>query len=520
MAMQDTVPNLAFENGLLLSENAALRAEIQRLNEQLAWFQRQVFGRKSERIVDQPGTTDFLPGLELGDQEGPEGKAEEVAAHTRRRAPRKGSCTLELPDSLERVERTIDVPESERILPDGVPMVRIGEDRSEKLAVRPEEFFVLVTVRPKYAALGLPELGVLQEPMPGTLIEGSKFDASFIAFVVEEKLAFHMPLYRIQEKLAGRDIRVTRQSLSGVLKTAGERVLPLYELMTERLFAQKYIFTDSTPVKILDRKKCRIGQVYTYVGGLPNAPPYQVYQFCEDRAHCHPTDFLEPFEGVFHADAFAAYEKLHADLNRDVQWAACWAHARRYFENATFGDEEFRQWVLRHMRYLFMFERVAWKRNSEERARIRLQHEKPVVEAIFQRLREALSSPKLLPKSKMATAVCYMLPREENFTLYLYDPNVRMENNTAERSLRKLTIGRKNWMFLGSVAAGESMVALLSLVQTCRAMGIRPWEYLTDIFERLLDHPANRLEELLPDRWKAARESSQAEAAMAMPQAV
>lgn len=518
--MQNEASNLAIENELLLSENAALRAENQYLKEQLAWFQRQVFGKKSERIVDLPCNTDFLPGLEPEELDEPEAKTAEVGAHTRRRAPRKGSCTLDLPDSLERVERTIDVPESERILPDGAAMVRIGEDRSEKLAVRPAEFFVLVTVRPKYAALGLPELGVLQEPMPGTLIEGSKFDASFLAYLVEEKLAFHMPLYRIQEKLAGRDIRVTRQSMSGVLKTCGERLVPLYDLMTERLFAQKYIFTDSTPINILDKEKCRIGQVYTYIGGLPNAPPYHVYQFCEDRAHCHPTDFLEPFEGVFHADAFAAYEKLHVDPDRNIRWAACWAHARRYFENATFGDEEFREWVLRHMRYLFMFERIAWKRSSEERARIRLEHEKPVVEAIFRRLREALFSPKLLPKSKMATAVGYMLAREENFTLYLRDPNVRMENNTAERGLRKLTIGRKNWMFVGSAAAGKSMATLFSLVQTCRAMDIRPWEYLTDIFERFLDHPANRLEELLPDQWKAARESSKAEAAATMPQAV
>jgi len=518
--MQDTALNLVHENEILLSENAALRAENQRLNEQLGWFQRQVFGRKSERIVDLPGTTDFLPGLEPGEPDEPEREPAQIAAHTRRRAPRKGSCTLELPDSLERVERVIDVPEPERILPDGTPMLRIGEDCSEKLAVRPEEYYVLVTVRPKYVAPGQPKLGVLQEPMPGTLIEGSKFDASFLAHVIEEKFAFHMPLYRIQEKLAGRGIRVTRQSLSGVLKTCGERLLPLCDLMTERLFAQEYIFTDSTPIKILEKQKCRIGQVYTYVGGLPNAPPYHVYQFTEDRAHRHPIDFLEPFVGVFHADAFAAYEKLHADPARNVQWAACWVHARRYFENATFGDEEFRQWVLRHMRYLFMFERVAWKREPEERARIRLEHERPVVEAIFRRLREALSSPKLLPKSKMATAVCYMLPREENFTLYLHDSNVRMENNTAERGLRKLTIGRRNWMFVGSMAAGRSMAAMLSLVQTCRALKIRPWEYLTDIFGRLLDHPAWRLEELLPDQWKAVREGARTEAELAEPQSI
>ena len=114
-----------------------------------------------------------------------------------------------------------------------------------------------------------------------------------------------------------------------------------------------------------------------------------------------------------------------------------------------------------------------------------------------------------MPSSKLAGALGYILGREDKFRRYLHDPNLRMDNNTAERALRKIATGRKNWLFIGSPKAGESMAALLSLVQTCRAMDIRPWEYMTDIFDRLLDHPAKRLEELLPDRWKAARENHQ-----------
>jgi len=511
--MQVTVDNLVREVEELKGDNARLRAEVELLNEQLAWFRRQVFGRKSERFVDMPGGMDLLPGLEVEEAVEPTPEPVPVPAHSRRRTRRKGACTVQIPDCLERVERVVDVPEAERTLPDGRAMVRIGEDRSEKLAFRQEEYYVLVTVRPKYADPVEPSLGVLQEPMPGTLIEGSKFDASFLAHVVEEKFAFHMPLYRIEEKLAGRDIRVTRQTLSQLLRVCGERVLPLFRLMIAHVLRQGYLFTDDTPVKLQAKGKCREARVWLYVGARANAPPYHVYQFSEDRSHRHPLSFLSDFVGILHADAFAAYEKLHADPGRAVGWAACWAHARRKFEEAMGGGNELCVWVLRHMRYLFMYERVAWARDAAERLRIRQERETPIIDAIYRRLREEVASSTLLPRSKLARAIGYMLSREANFRLYLTDPNIRMDNNTAERGLRKLTIGRKNWLFVGSPRAGDSMAALLSLVQTCRAMDIRPQEYLQDIFERLLDHPAKRLEELLPDRWQAARHTRQADTA-------
>jgi transposase len=283
-------------------------------------------------------------------------------------------------------------------------------------------------------------------------------------------------------------------------------------LMIKYVLLQRYLFTDDTPVKLQAKGKCKEARVWLYVGARANAPPYHVYQFSQDRGHRHPLKFLATFEGVLHADAFAAYEALDADPTRAVRWAACWAHARRNFEEAS-GNEPFRVWVLRHMRYLFMYERVVWARDATERMRIRTERETPIVDAIYQRLRDEVASGTLLPKAKLTKAIGYMLSREANFRLYLSDPNLRMENNTAERGLRKLTIGRKNWLFVGSPEAGDSMAALLSLVQTCRAMDIRPQEYLQDIFERLLDHPANRLEELLPDRWKEARQASSAEAA-------
>ena len=232
-----------------------------------------------------------------------------------------------------------------------------------------------------------------------------------------------------------------------------------------------------------------------------------IYQFKTDRSHRHPTEFLIDFKGTLHADAFAAYEKLDKDETNEITWAACWAHARRKFENALTGtDSDTALWVMRQMRYLFLFERIAWKHKPDKRLRIRHEHELPIVDNIFTRFRDEIKRSDLLPASKLANAIGYMQCRQQNFRNYLHNPDLRMDNNTSERGLRKLTIGRKNWMFVGSEKAGESMAALLSLVQTCRAMDIKPQEYLEDLFNRLLDHPAKRLEELLPDHWKHLRQ--------------
>ncbi len=501
--MVELVDKLQSENAKLVSENASLR-------EQLEWCKRQIFGQKSERLVETPGEVDELPGLDVPPS-ADEPTPVTVPSHERRSTRGKGSCTLELPDHLERVEVLVDVPEAERTTADGTLLRRIGEDRSEKLAYRPGEYYARVTVRPKYADPTAPELGVLQEPMPGSLVEGSKFDPSFLAHVVVEKFAYHMPLYRLEEKLGTRGIRVTRQTLSQMVKTCGQRVVPLYELMISELFAQGVIFTDETPVKLQAKKKCREARVWVYVGGaVDGTPAYHIYQFTTDRSHRHPIAFLSDFRGTLHADAFGAYETLHNTPDNGINWAACWAHARRKFENASSGDPDLRLWVMRQMRKLFRYERVALARGPDQRLVIRRDREEPLVDELFQRLRAAVASGTLLPKAKLSDAIGYMLTREDNFRHYLSDPHARMDNNTAERALRKLTIGRKNWMFIGSEKAGHAMAALLSLTQTCRALGIDPQTYLEDIFTRLLDHPASQLHDLLPDRWAAARNMAQA----------
>ena len=494
------------------SRSAAVESsrQLEWLKRQLDWFKRQLFGQKSERLVDESPDQLELP-LEMPEPVESEPDTVVVPEHVKRKPGKgKGVFTLTLPDDLP-VEETIhELPEDKRICPQtGKTMVEIGSEVVDKLARRENDYYLKRNIYKKYAVPGEALSGVIQAPAPSCVLDGSKFDVSFMADLVVEKYAFHMPLNRFQEQLEGLGIGVSRQTLSSLIVRLGDSVLPLYDLMRRKAFESGVLFTDDTPVKLIikGRGKAKNGRMWIYLAGKPNAPPYHVYDFTEDWRHDHPIKFLKEFKGVFHADAYEAYGKIDKDRG-DVSWAACWAHARREFERALgAGDSLFCLKILRLMRHLFLYERVAWNRNAEERLKIRDEKEKPIVNKLMKRLRDELNSLDLLPSSPRFKAINYMLSRKENFKMYLSDPDLRMDNNPAERALRKVCMGKKNWMFVGSPKAGKSAAALFSLVQTCRAMKINSRTYLEDIFTRLLDHPAKNLEELLPDQWNLAREN-------------
>ena len=181
------------------------------------------------------------------------------------------------------------------------------------------------------------------------------------------------------------------------------------------------------------------------------------------------------------------------------------AHVRRKFVEAEGGDPGLRRRILRKIRHLFMLERVAWARPAEERLRIRQQIEKPILEQLTQMVKDRLLAGRLLPKSNFAKALNYYMGLAPYLPNYLDNADARLDNNVAERGIRPLTIGRKNWLFVGSEDSGRSAATILSLVQTCRNLNINPQEYLEDVMRRIMAHPAKRIAELLPDNWLAAK---------------
>ena len=209
---------------------------------------------------------------------------------------------------------------------------------------------------------------------------------------------------------------------------------------------------------------------------------------------------LSGYRGVLHSDKYGAYEQLAAE--KKITWCPCFAHMRRKFFEAETGDPPFREWMLKQFGYLFEFEEKGWQQSAEERLLIRRQDEVPIIDEMIEKVKARLVDGKILPKSKFKEALGYfasLIPYLKNYTLHA---NARLDNNVAERALRPLAIGRKNWLFFGSANGGQSAAVLLSLVQTCRGLSINPRLYLEDLFRRFMDHPANHLDELLPDAWK------------------
>lgn len=307
--------------------------------------------------------------------------------------------------------------------------------------------------------------------------------------------------------LAREDIKISRQTLSQWVVRAGLALEPLYDEMMRQILNSNNVFVDETPIDMLDPGKGKVHKAFMWVlcGGIERDPPYRVYEFYTDRKHANAEKLLKDYRGFVHSDKYGAYEAL-ANAKKII-WCPCWTHIRRKFFETESGDPKFRDWVLRKIRYLFMFEKIAWARSEDERLRIRLEKEVPIIDELILAIKGKLVDGKPLPKSKYREALgyfCGLIPYLKNYTTL---PNAHLDNNVAERALRPLAIGRKNWLFVGNEDGGKASAIVLSLVQTCRGLGINPREYLEDVMRRLMSHNAKKLNELLPDRWLAVRKT-------------
>ncbi|OGV21680.1 MAG: hypothetical protein A2X47_11500 [Lentisphaerae bacterium GWF2_38_69] len=276
-------------------------------------------------------------------------------------------------------------------------------------------------------------------------MKGSKFDESFMAEVVTAKLAYHLPFYRQQEMLQCFGIKIERQTLSSLFVNLGEKLEILYDEMKSLAFECGYLFTDDTPVRMLDpgSGKTRESRMWIYEAARQDVPAYKVYDFSINRSYDHPFKFLKDFKGVIHGDAFGAYVKLDKDKDNQISWASCWVHARRYFLEAQSGDQELNHYILKSIRNLYRYENIAWRHNSETRLRIRNQYERPIVNEIFEKLWLKIKTEILLPKAKQTEAIKYMLNHEKNFKLYLDDPNIKIDNKPLNSQCAKLSLVKR-----------------------------------------------------------------------------
>ena len=476
------------------------------LKEQLEWFKKQLFGHKSEKAVDVTHV-DQLSFKGFGElfPSQPK-KIKNIPAHSRQERNRDGKDSITLPDDLPVERQFLDIPEEDKICPvTGKPLIKIGEEITSRLAHKPGNFFIKQIVRPKYALPAGSEGGIVTADLPESLLPRCQADESLLAELLVSKFCDYLPLYRQSEIFGREKVFISRQIMSQWTLRAAIALKPLYNVMLSLVLKSGNIFYDESPIMMLAPGTGKTHQAYMWVlvGGNSSDPGYRIYDFRTNRRHENAATMLKGYKGRLHSDKYGAYEALATQ--RGLVWCPCWGHVRRKFIEVESGDLIFRDKVLRQIRYLFMFERVAWARSPEERLRIRREKELPIIEQLITDIKERMLNGDALPKSKFKTALTYffgLIPYLKNYTEHEW---ARLDNNVAERAVRPLAIGRKNWLFVGNETGGEAAAIVLSLVQSCRAFHVNPREYLEDVMRRLLSHNSQKLYELLPDQWSQHR---------------
>ena len=489
---------------LQAQEITSLKNELSCLKEKLAWFQKHMFGQRSEKMIrDLNDEQPLLPGFqEFYDPKDEDAKEPPPKPEGKKREKTKNKDAIKHPDNLPVEKILLDLLPEEKICPEsGEPLVKIGEEISRKLVYKPGVFSIKEYIRPKYASKKCSENGIRTAPMPNSLFSRSPIDESILADVLTKRFSDHLPYYRIHEIYKRDNVFISRQLFSSWTVRTGKLLSPLVQEMMKQVLASQNLFVDETPVKLLVPGKGKAQQAYmwVYVGGSGQSPPYRIYDFCLNRQHDNVISVLKDYEGHLHSDKYGAYETL-AKLEA-IWWCPCWAHIRRKFIESLSGDTVFRDWVLLKIKHLYMYEKIAWKLSPEKRTEIREKHEAPIIDKLVHAIKKKLLNDPPLPKSKLHQALYYfsgLIPYLKNYHRNSY---ARLDNNHGERAIRSLTIGRKNWLFLGSEDGGEAAATILSLVQTCRGLSINVFEYFNDILRRLLDHPYKDIAELLPDQW-------------------
>jgi transposase len=486
-----------------LLEEAELRErKLRQLQHWVEQLLRARYGPRRERVDEHQLFLFAAAILAQGGKTPPPSDASE-APRSKSASSRQGHGRRALPKSLKRQRVVYDLGDAQRQCPEcQEPLKRIGEDVSERLEYVPASLLVIEEACQKYACPKGCTVVTAEKPM--VPIEKGLAGPGLLAQVAVSKYGDHLPLYRQEEIFHRQGVELPRQTMCDWMRGCADLVSPLYELMKERVLDSKAVQTDDTPVPVLDPDlpRTRTGRIWTYVGD--DEHPYTVYDYTPNRSRDGPEEFLRAFRGYLQADAYSGYDHFYQDPQRGIAEVACWAHSRRNFYEAQSSDLMRSTVMLAYIRLLYDVEREAREKQlkGEARRARRQEKAKPILDDIRAYLER--EQPQVLPKSPEGKAIAYTLSNWRALVRYADDGDLEIDNNGAERSLRGVAVGRKNWMFYGSDNGGHTAAVLTSLIATAKRLGLDPFAYLRDIFARISSHPQTRLAELLPDQWKPA----------------
>ncbi len=511
VAPADATARIAALEASLARANAALAARdllIDTLRGQIARLRRMQFGASSEKLGRE------IEQLELALEE-LETERDAPVAEAATGVAARPSPVRSLPDHLPRKEVVHEPASGACTCPDcGGALRQLGLDAHEMLDIVPVRWRVVRNVRPKYSCRVCEK--IVQAPAPVSAIARGKATFATLAHVVVSKFDHHLPLYRQAGMMAAQGLDIDRSTLASWTGQAAALLDPIVSRIRDEVLKADKIHADDTPVPVLDpgRGKTATGRLWVYAvddrasGGT--APRATWYRFTPDRTAAHPLAHLAGFRGFLQADAYAGYDGLYRGGVTEV---ACWAHFRRkVFDLHERVPTPLTTDILERIGALYAVEAEVRGRPPDERHRARQERSRSMVEALRGVLDTALRH--LSPRSDMAKAIAYGTKRWPALSRFLGDGRLEIDNNIAERALRGIAIGRRNWLFAGSRAGGERAAAIYTVIQTCKANGIDPQAYITDVIGKVADDwPASRWGELMPWNWMPPADQPTAQAA-------
>lgn len=482
-------------------------AKIQSITFQLARLKAWKFGAKTERmnaeqraLFEETCAADeaSLQAQLAAVQPALSAAAADKQQQQQRRSPKREP----LPAHLPRVDQRIDPEDTNCPTPEcGQPMVRVGEDISERLDIEPAKFFVQRQIRGKWACKCCQLL--VQEPAGPQVFDNALPTPSLQAHTVVSRFVDHIPYYRQEQINARSGVHTPRSTLAAWGGQTGAQLMPLFDAHRAFVLGSRVLQGDETHIGLLDPGggKTKKAYMWAYARGAFQAEPGVVYDFCAGRGGKYPHEFLKGWTGTLVVDAYSGYD---ATLSLDGRVTAhCLAHARRKFDELFKANaSEVAAQAIQRIAWLYRIEADARELTAEQRLQLRQDRSKPLWQELQVWLQ--LERTRVPDGSAIAKAIDYSLNHWQGLSQYLEDGEVPIDNNHIENQLRPWAVGRRNWLFIGSELAGERAAVVMSLLQSAKLNGRDPWAYLKDVLTRLPTQLNSRIEELLPHRWQPA----------------
>ncbi|WP_339639402.1 IS66 family transposase [uncultured Sulfitobacter sp.] len=493
----DDPAELRAVNRLLADEVKSQALLIEKLKHQLAGQNRHRFGVRSESL-DQLNLT-FEEDEAIAEAASAQSQPETPSAEDK---PPRQHSRKPLPDHLDRHDEVLSPGDD--CMRCGGKLKTLGEDITEELEYVPGRFIVNRIVRPRKACGGCE--AIVQSPLPSRPIERGRPGPGLLAHVLVSKYADHLPLYRQSQIYAREGIDLDRSTMADWVGRSTALLEPLADEIGRIVRRGDALFADDTPVKMQapGNKKTKTARVWTYVRDerpwSGSSPPCAWYQFTIDRKGEHPVSHLADYKGWVHADGYSGFNGLFGENKADEM--ACMAHVRRKFVDvfASQGNAIAEE-AIRRTAELYAVEKEARGKLPDVRVALRQARAKPIFDDLEAWLHAQL--PKISGKSPLAQAIRYALGRMPKARAYLENGHLELDNNTAERAIKPVAIGRKNRMFAGSEGGGKAMAIAFTLIETAKLNNVDPQAWLTWVLAQIADHKITRLDELLPWRYAA-----------------